>query len=196
MEPTRRIKFKTNFLSKEIPDEKEIDELKYWCNQFHKNNLTSRFQGASLGNLSFRIEDGFVITASVLEKKENLDNGSFVRVINYDVYNNIFFVEGMLEPSSESIMHFLIYNTRDDVNAIFHGHHDSIQKNSEKLKLPITKKEQPPGTIEFANEVLDVLGDNNFVVIKNCGFVSLGNTMKEAGELAIKIYRKALSLER
>jgi len=191
MEPVRRIKFKTNFLSKEIPDEKEIEELKNWCNQFHKNNLTSEFQGASVGNLSTRVEDYFIITASVLKSKENLKNDSFVRVINYDVYNNIFFVEGMLEPSSESIMHYLIYNTRDDVNAIFHGHHDSIMKNTEKLKLPITKNEVPPGTMELANEVLDVLGNNNFVLIRNCGFISLGSTMKEAGQLALNILKKS-----
>jgi ribulose-5-phosphate 4-epimerase/fuculose-1-phosphate aldolase len=195
MEPTRRIKFKTNFLSKEIPNEKEIEELKNWCNQFQKNNLTPEFQGASVGNLSTRIEDYFIITASVVKSKDNLKNDSFVRVINYDVYNNVFFVEGMLEPSSESIMHFLIYNTRDDVNAIFHGHSDLILKNAAKLKIPVTKNEQPPGTMELANEVLDVLGNNNIIIIKNGGFVSLGGTMKEAGDLAIKILKKAQSLK-
>jgi len=194
MEPVRRIKFKTNFLSKEIPDEKEIEELKHWCNQFHKNNLTSEFQGASVGNLSTRVEDYFIITASVLKSKESLNNDSFVRVINYDVYNNIFFVEGMSEPSSESIMHYLIYNTRDDVNAIFHGHNDLIIKNAEKLKIPVTKNEQPPGTMELANEVLDILGNNNIIVVKNGGFVTLGGTMKDAGQLALNTLKKSTKI--
>lgn len=187
----KRVKFKIEFISGEIPNEKEIEELKHWCNQFHKNNLTSPMAGASTGNLSFRKEDDFIITGTSLKTKENLTNESFVRVINYDVYKNTFYVEGVMEPSSESIMHYLIYNTRDDVNAIFHGHDASIMKNAEKLKLPITKEEQTPGTIEFANSVLDVLGNNNFVVIKNRGFVSLGRNMKEAGELAIKIHKKS-----
>jgi len=193
--PEKRVKFKTIFISDEVPNHKGIEELKNWCNQFHKNNLTIPREGASTGNLSFRTEDGFIITATSLKTKENLSNDSFVYLDNYDVYNNTFYAEGKLEPSSESIMHFLIYNTRGDINAIFHGHDNSIVKKAEKLKLPVTEEEQPPGTMEVANEVLSILGNNNFVVIKNGGFVSIGRTMKEAGELALKIQKKASSLK-
>ena len=187
----KRVKFKTIFVSDEAPHDKEIEELKHWCNQFHKNKLTLPIEGASTGNLSCRTEDGFIITASMLKTKENLSNDSFVRVINYDVYKNTVYAEGKREPSCESIMHFLIYNSRDDIKMIFHGHESSIVKHAEKLKLPVTEDEAPPGTIELANEVLAVLGNNNFIVIKNGGFVSFGSTMKEAGELAIKIHKKA-----
>jgi ribulose-5-phosphate 4-epimerase/fuculose-1-phosphate aldolase len=180
-------KFKTEFVSDDLPDEKEIKDLIQWFNQFHKNNLRP--------NLSFRIEDGFVITADGLEANGNLSNDSLVGVINYDVYKNVFYIEGKKEPSIESVMHFLIYNTRDEINAIFNGHHDLILKNAEKIKLPVTKNEQSPGSMELANEVLDILGNNNFVVIRNHGFVSLGRNMKEAGELAIKILKKAQSLK-
>jgi ribulose-5-phosphate 4-epimerase/fuculose-1-phosphate aldolase len=98
------------------------------------------------------------------------------------------------EPSSESIMHFLVYNTRNDINAIFHGHSKPISDNAEKLGLVITKNEKPPGTIELANEVLDVLDENSIIIIKNGGFVSFSRTMKEAGELAIKTHKKALRM--
>jgi len=92
-------------------------------------------------------------------------------------------------------MHFLVYNTRGDVNAIFHGHDKSIVKNAEKLKLPVTEDEAPSGTIELANEVLSVLDNNNFIVIKNGGFITFGRTMKDAGELALKIHKNALKLK-
>jgi ribulose-5-phosphate 4-epimerase/fuculose-1-phosphate aldolase len=179
-------KFKTEFVSDDLPDEKEIKDLMQWCSQFHKNNLRP--------SLSFRIEDGFVITANNVEPN-NLSNDSLVSVINYDVYKNVFYIEGKKEPSIESIMHYLIYNTRDEVNAIFNGHHDLILKNAEKLKLPITNNEQPEGTMELANEVLDILRDNDFVVIRNHGFVSLGRNMKEAGDLVIKVLKKAQVLK-
>ncbi len=179
-------KFKTEFVSDDLPDEKEIKDLMQWCSQFHKNNLRP--------SLSFRIEDGFVITANNVEPN-NLSNDSLVSVINYDVYKNVFYIEGKKEPSIESIIHYLIYNTRDEINAIFNGHHDLILKNAEKLKLPITKNEQPEGTMELANEVLDILRDNDFVVIRNHGFVSLGRNIKEAGDLAIKILKKAQTLK-
>lgn len=191
----KRVKFKTIFISDEFPGDKEIEELKYWCNQFHKNNLTLPKEGASTGNLSCRTEDGFIITASTLKTKENLSNDSFVRVVNYDLYKNTIYAEGTREPSCESIMHFLIYNTRGDINAIFHGHDLSILKNAQKLKLPVTEDEATPGTMELANEVLSVLGNNNFIVIKNGGFISLGETMKEAGELVLKTHKKASSMK-
>jgi ribulose-5-phosphate 4-epimerase/fuculose-1-phosphate aldolase len=51
--------------------------------------------------------------------------------------------------------------------------------------LPVTEKEYESGTVELAKEVLKVLGDHKLIVLRNHGFVSLGNTMKEAGELAL-----------
>jgi ribulose-5-phosphate 4-epimerase/fuculose-1-phosphate aldolase len=191
----KRIKFKTIFLDDGAPDDKEIKELKNWCNQFHKNNLILPNEGASTGNLSCRTEDGFIITASMLKTKENLSDDSFVRVINYDIHKNTVYAEGKQEPSCESIMHFLLYNSRDDINAIFHGHDKSILKNAIKLKLPVTEEEAFPGTVELANEVLSVLENNNFIVIKNGGFVSLGRNMKETGELALKTLKKAQKLK-
>jgi hypothetical protein len=184
-------KFKTNFVSDEIPDEKEIEELKKWCNEFLKNKLINP-ENNSLG-LSFRSEDEFIITGNKL--KENLSNDCFIRVANYDVYKNSLYVEGILEPSLDALIHYLIYNTRFEVNAIFCGNDDSILKHAKELKLVETKEEIPPGSTELANEVLDVLGGNNFIVIKNYGFLSLGRNMKEAGELAIKIHQKASSLK-
>jgi len=190
----KRVKFKTIFLSDEVPNDKEIEKLKNWCNQFHKNDLSLPKDGTSTGNLSFRGEDGFIITATVLKTKENLSNDCFVRVVNYDIHKNTFYVEGVKEPSSESILHFLLYNTRGDINAIFHGHSKLISNNAEKLKLPVTEEEAPPGTIELANEVLSSL-DNNFIIIRNGGFVSLGTNMKEAGELALNTLKKAQKLK-
>ena len=184
-------KVKINFVSEEIPDDKGIEDLKKWCNQFLKNKLTTP-DNNSLG-LSYRIDDGFVITGNKL--KDGLSNDSFVSVLNYDVYKNSLFVEGSLGPSIEAVMHYLIYNTRFEVNAIFCGNDNLIIKHAKELKLVETEEEIPPGTVELANEALSILSNNNFIVIKNYGFLSLGKTMKEAGELALKTYKKALSLE-
>ena len=184
-------KFKTNFISEDIPDDKGIEDLKNWCNQFLKKKLIT--PSNNLLGLSFRTDEDFVITGNKL--KDGLSNNSFVSVLNYDVYKNSLFVEGILEPSPEAVMHYLIYNTRFEVNAIFCGNGDSIIKHAKELKLVETSEEIPSGTVELANEVLDVLGNNNFIVIKNYGFLSLGKTMKESGELALKIHQKASSLK-
>jgi hypothetical protein len=191
METKQSIKFKTNFVSEEIPEEKEIEELKKWCNEFLKNKLINS-ENDSLG-LSCRLEDEFIITGNKL--KDDLSNDCFIRVSNYDVYKNSLYIEGILEPPIVAVMHYLIYNTRFEVNAIFCGRDDSILKHTKELKLVETKEEMSKDALELANSVLDVLGDNNFIVIKNYGFLSLGRNMKEAGESALKIHKKALSLK-
>ena len=182
-----KIRFNSVFVSDKIPSDTKNIELKEWSEKFQKNNLTPEIEGNYTGNLSFRSKEGFVITASGLKNKENLTNDCFVYVKDYNKKTNTFYVEGKKKPSSESIMHYLIYKTCKDINAVFHGHNDLIVKNFDKLKLPITKKEYEWGTLELAKEVMKALGDNKLIVLKNHGFVSLGKTMKEAGELALFI---------
>ena len=180
-----KIRFKTVFASEKIPYDLKIVELKDWCERFQKNCLTPVVEGNYTGNLSFRSGRGFVITASGLKNKENLTNECFVYIQSYDEQTNTFVVEGEKKPSSESIMHHLIYVNNEDVNAVFHGHNDLIVRYAEKLKLTITKKKFESGSIKLAKEVLKVLGDNKLIVLKDHGFVSLGTRMKEAGELAL-----------
>ncbi len=180
-----RIRFNSIFVSDQSPRDPRIEELKEWCGEFQKNKLTPEVEGNYTGNLSFRSQEGFVITASGLKSKENLTDKCFVYVKDYEEQSNTFYVEGKKQPSSESVMHHLIYKTCEAINAVFHGHNNVIVKNADELKLPVTKKEYETGTIELAKEVLKVLGDNKVIVLKNHGFVSLGTTMKEAGELAL-----------
>jgi len=180
-----KIRFNTVFVSYRIPSGSKLGELKKWSKIFQENGLTPEVQGNFTGNLSFRSKDGFVITASGLKDKEDLENICFVYVKTYDEQYNTFFVEGQTKPSSESIMHHLIYKACGNVNAVFHGHNDTIITHAEELRLPVTEKEYESGTLELAKEVLKVLGDHKLIVLRNHGFVSLGNTMNEAGELAL-----------
>ena len=189
-----KIRFNSIFVSAEVPSDARIDELKEWSERFQRNGLTPEIEGNYTGNLSFRSKEGFVITASGLKSKENRSNNYFVYVKNYDEQSNTVYIEGSRQPSSEAVMHFLIYKTRKEVNAIFHGHNDAIIMNAEKLGFPVTEKEHEPGTIELAKEVLKVLGDKKLIVLKNHGFVSLGRTMKEAGELALATLKRSKEL--
>jgi L-fuculose-phosphate aldolase len=186
-----KIRFNISFVSDEVPSDAKIDELKEWSERFQKNGLTPEFEGNYTGNLSFRSREGFVITASGLKSKENLSNDCFVYVKSYDEQSNTVYVEGGRQPSSEAVMHFLIYKARKEVNAVFHGHNDKFVMNAEKLGFPVTEREYEPGTIRLAKEVLKVLGDNKLIVLRNHGFVSLGRTMKEAGELALATLKRS-----
>ena len=189
-----KIKFNTIFVSDNVPVDSKIEELKYWCKIFQKNGLTPEVEGNYTGNLSFRVEQGFVITASALKNKENLTDDCFVLVKEYSPKTNTFYVEGKKKPSSESIMHQMIYDANKEVQAVFHGHNDVIVKSAEKLGLPLTGKEFASGTIGLAKEVLKILGDNKLIVLKNHGFVSLGKLMNEAGELTLATLRDSEQL--
>jgi ribulose-5-phosphate 4-epimerase/fuculose-1-phosphate aldolase len=77
------------------------------------------------------------------------------------------------------------------VNAIFHGHSLPILNAAHSLKLVETKREKPFGSLDLIREVIKVLNDSNFIVMKNHGFLSLGENMDNAGKLAISIQKAA-----
>lgn len=194
MEKYAGVRFKVEYLSRELPKDGRIKELSYWCRKFHMQGLIPVIEGKSVGNLSFRLRKGmseFIITASGLEQKGSLEPQWFVKVIGCDMKKNIIYASGVREPSSESILHYRIYELREDVNAIFHGHDPLITKYAKKLKLRETRKWQPYGSIELVRAVEEVLGENRFIIMKDHGFLSLGKEMKDAGLTALQIKKRA-----
>ena len=190
------VKFITKIIDLEVPKDSRIEELKYWCKVFHDYNLAPPYKDGSYGNLSFRLqnnEDPFIITGVRVGLKNKLSQDSFVTVSSCDLEKRRVSIHGVREPSSESMLHFAIYHQRKDVNAIFHGHSKELLSCAGKLKIPQTKKEEPYGTIELIQRVLEILDDESFLVMKNHGFISLGSSMKQAGETALQMYNKCSS---
>lgn len=184
-----RPKFTTKFLSKKVPDASKIKKLIYWCSEFGKNDLMPSYGSGTFGNMSFRVKgDRFMITASGI--KSPFSDESFVLVSSVDLKDKIVSVHGKRKPSSESMMHYLIYKERKDINAIFHGHSEIILKRYKTLALPSTLKEEEYGTIELAKSVLDVLDDHLFLIMKGHGFISIGKNMDIAGKQALEILKK------
>jgi len=186
-----KIRFNSIFVSYHVPRDPRIKELRKWCGKFQKYGLTPEFEGHHTGNLSFRSKEGFTITSSGMKNRKNLPDESFVCIKDYDTKTNTFYVEGNQTPSSESLMHHLIYITCKEINSVFHGHNDLIVAKAKKMGLSVTKKEYESGTVDLAKEVLNVLGDNKFVVLKNHGFVSVGKTMNEAGSFSLSTLRRS-----
>jgi len=197
-EPYNGVKFNYKNIGKTISEHPLLYELKYWCAVFNHKNLAPPYPGGSSGNLSFRLnskENNFIITASRTALNDSMVNTDFSEVINYYKNQNLITGKGEKEPSSESIMHFLIYKNRNDINAIFHGHSPEILKHAEQLNIPTTEKELPYGTVEFAKNALNLLHNSDFIILKNHGFVSLGNTMQDAGEQTYFFLNKCKSFK-
>jgi len=183
-------KFKYIQKNKEISKHKDLELLKKWCNIFNKKNFAPTYEGGSSGNLSFRTNpdsNNFIITASHTALKNSMQDTDFSEVIFCSVKENTVFANGNRAPSSESLMHYLIYKNRPEVNAIFHGHSDEIMKLAKQKEFPETKVELPYGTMELAKDAVNTLKNNNFVILKNHGFISVAKTQQEAGNRVLNI---------
>lgn len=189
-ESYKGIKFKVVMKDKVPIEDHRLEELRYWCKIFHEKKLAPPYPGGSYGNLSFREragENGFIITGTCIGLKDRLDNSCFVRVSGCDLKEKIIYAEGCRNPSSESMLHYAIYNSRPDVQAVFHGHAEEFLNSRFSNKFPVTANEEPYGSIELVNSVLEILGNENFFIIKNHGFISAGISMKEAGERCLAL---------
>jgi len=178
-------KFKTNYEKRIFVENENSLDLIRWCKTISKLGMAPNGEAGNAGNLSFRTDKGFVIT-SAGARLDQVGINELVEVLNVDLEQNILTVIGIGEPSSESVMHSCIYEARSDINAIFHGHDDRILNNLKSLNIPETKVEIEYGTTSLAESVLDILGNNWFILLKNHGFVSMGNSMVDAGKRIIE----------
>jgi len=189
-------KFKTILEIEEIDFSTEIKKLIFWGKTLSKHNFIPHYKNekeperkSSGGNLSFRFQSGFVITASYSDI-ENLRIQDFVFVQDADLQKKIVYATGLRNPSSESMMHHAIYKARNDVNAIFHGHFNKLLQNYAQIGLVSTKKFADYGTIELVNSILEVLEQNDFLILKKHGFISLGKDIDKSGKLILEINRE------
>ncbi|MCF6366749.1 MAG: class II aldolase/adducin family protein [Bacteroidales bacterium] len=164
--------------------------LKKWCGIFNRYDFAPLYPGGSSGNLSFRTKlnsDVFIITAGRTALNHSMLHTDFSEVISCNINKNTVVANGLKAPSSETLMHGLIYKNRSDINAVFHGHSKHIMKRAKENGFPETKTELPYGTIELAEDTLNTLKKYNFVILKNHGFISVGKTQEEAGTFVLSL---------
>jgi len=184
------VKFDTIFVEKRRIKNKKANELIFWAKKFSDAGLMPSHSKGSYGNLSFKTRNGFIITKAG-KRADELKIEDLVNVVDCDLNNKKVYCIGLFVPSSETFLHWMIYKERKNIKAIFHGHDKIVLENAEKLNLLITEKEQSYGTLELCYEVLKILGKSKYLVMRNHGFISLGESMDEAGMLAIEVHEKA-----
>lgn len=175
------------------PAHAELSDLKKYCAIFNKNNFAPVFEGGSSGNLSFRTQkhsNHFIITCGHTALRKNMPDSDFARVTQANLPENKIYADCLRPPSSESLLHAEIYKQKPTINAVFHGHSQLFITQAPRMGIPVTKKEQDYGTPELVHEVLDSIKDHRFIIMKNHGFISLGETMKDAMEQIQMIYKK------
>jgi len=178
-------KFQTELIDKEVVSGL-IENLQYWAALFARNNCAPALPGGYGGNLSCRDAESFLITASGANLAE-LKPNQIVRVIDANLDIQKVWAEGSCLPSSETLLHAAIYKARPEINAIFHGHYPVFEDNFKKLGIAITSEAAEYGSMKLVNDVLAILGKENFLLLRNHGFVSLGKTCEEAGKQVIRV---------
>lgn len=185
------LRFKTIFLSKHPLEDERAGRLLYWCRRFHRLGLTPK----SAGNLSFRTEQGFIITGTGINL-ETIDKEELVEVSGIEIKSGqtLVYARGQVIPSKESLLHSEIYTLRADVNVVFHVHDPLVLEFTDKLKIPCTETEQPRGSDELVQEAGKLLGrisDISYFVLRNHGVVALGENLDETGRLTEDINKMA-----
>ena len=185
------VRFDTVFLSKNPPDDDRVSQLIYWSRRFGELGLAPK----SAGNLSFRTKNGFIITATgVALKAAERENLVEVLKVEREEAQIVVNVRGKEVPSKESILHSEIYGLRPEINAVFHIHDLLVVELADELKILCTEGEQPRGSYELVTEVnrlLRLTADANYIVLRNHGIISMGETLEEAGKLAEDMNKKA-----
>ena len=185
--------FSSVSLDKNPPVDVRIDEMVQWGKRFHQSGFVHGVEG----NLSFRTKLGFIITGNGIALNSiTKDTAVEVRGVVFGLNKPSVYTKGKIEPSMEALLHAGIYEILPEINAIFYLHAQNVLKVAEKLGILSTCAEQPAGSQELAQEVVNLIKLNQnerYFVLRNHGVIVLGTTMSEAGKLAEEMQNKAES---
>ena len=160
-----------------------------------KNLYNQKLVSGKSGNISIRVKrDGTDIIA-ITPTLRSLGDLNEEDIVLVDLNGNLL-TSGT--HSSELNLHLEVSKVRDDVNAIVHTHSPyatgfsfSSKKIKRlegfgKIKTPFLKEIDyiTPGSIELAKSVGENIGDEDVVVLKEHGILTVSENIKEAESLA------------
>ena len=206
MKPTSLIQFTAKQLSKSLP--KDTASLREACATLSACDLLTSYEGADVigsnGNNSERRATGFLITATKLPSKQNLSGQDCVHIEPCDGGESRF--HGAKPPSSESLMHWHLYETSPAIQAIAHAHESNELRYSEtgrtrwaKLGIVETASDAGGGTTAVGEATAESFADESlYVILKHhrpdwdldrTGTVVLGRTLDEAVDRALAVQK-------
>jgi len=181
------VKFEGIQRSEELP-RKTTDlyrVFKRTCDRLKAHNMTP----ANAGNLSIRYTGGLIISASGCNLG-CIEQDGLIFVEHCDAEAKRVLYRGPIKPSSESIMHWLIYEDRRDAQAIIHAH-DEFANRPELLagQVEESKREEPYGTIELARMAIETFQRaERIIVLKNHGYIAIGPDLDRTCGLVVETH--------
>ena len=177
--------FQTFYVSKQESNCPLIPEI---IKTSKKLNETNFFKDINQIIFSLRYIKRILINADKSNFKE-FKQDDFLEIVDYDPLKKVILLIGPKEPRIETPIHWLIHNSRMEINAVIQIKNNILSDRLEK-KLPTTENDYPAGTLEQAKEVLKSLRNSKIVVIKNQGVLFVGNNTKQAEDLVIKTFEE------
>ncbi len=198
MEKYQGVKFQYRQTQNTFSYDQHLTDLNRWAFLFSQLGLAPVHADGAYGNHSYRTGDtSFVITKSAMIPKETLQPEDFCHVVGLDEVTATFFTEGVFAPSSETYLHYVLYQTLPHIKAILHGHCSLLNIHAEALHIPITKKFHAYGTPELAQSALDIVDHStSFFILKDHGFVALGENIDAAGKLTLDYFSQLINILR
>jgi len=196
MEIYQGVKFQFVRTATSFKWDRRLEILNYWTTLFTELGLAPLHSDGAYGNQSYRTSpSSFITTRSGMKPQKNLQSADFVHVTGFDTASRTFTIEGTAIPSSESFLHNSLYKALPDVNTIMHGHSPLFSRYAEDLNIPVTQRFCDYGTPELAESALEILDDNcDFFILKDHGFVALGNNIATTGKLTLDYFSVLIKL--
>ncbi len=195
MEQYSGVKFHYIQKSPQVPESKALANLNHWAWLFAEFGLAPLHRQGAYGNFSCRKNDNtFFISSSgmVPEQKFSAEKYCLIRYCDKDQLTIEY--HGKSPPSSETLMHYLIYQRRPDINVILHGHNTLLLENRKQLNLQQTSIYHSYGTKELATAASCLAEKENFFIIKNHGFVALGKEINATGQHTLDMLKRLIQL--
>lgn len=193
----------TPWSDEQRPTTPEVASLLAWRKVIHQLGLigarADRYDGYGYGNLSVRIADGFLISASQTSGSHEVTTDDFVSISSWQFER--FWVEAMgsQPPSSETLTHAMIYEGDPSVCCVLHAHNPEIWQRLGRL--PSTSAETPYGSPAMANEVKALMSDKAERPLvfttrgHEDGVFVCGPNLETTAQTLINTYAQALEIE-
>jgi ribulose-5-phosphate 4-epimerase/fuculose-1-phosphate aldolase len=186
------VKFSYQATAHSFPYDDRLTSLNHWSWMLGQLGLTPLHAKGAYGNQSYRTTGlSFIITRSGMIPTAELQLENFCLVDRYDHHQNCFYGRGQHNPSSESYLHYCLYQALPHICAIFHGHSELLDHNARFLGIPETSKFHPYGTVALAHSAVELARANaEAFILKSHGFVVLGENINAAGKTTLNyLYR-------
>ncbi|MBT4582750.1 MAG: class II aldolase/adducin family protein [Gammaproteobacteria bacterium] len=199
------IKFQLEHLEQQL-DSHAVEEIDAWRSAFKQLGIIGqdegKYDGYGFGNLSQRTDSGFLISGTQTGYIENTRLIDYAEVTSWNPSVNFVSSRGLVKPSSESLSHAVIYESKARVGGVFHVHSPEIWQNARELSVPVTDPNIAYGTREMARAVEEIVTKNELPAVLSMGghedgVIAYGANLDETGLILMQtlILARKLTLQ-